>query len=259
MAITHASQVASETTSYVTATECKDILAGYGADDLGEFFAAFWEKGILKRKLDILLPMAKEEVDRKAKVCFDAYTDEDVVFSGDGKSYIDASDFGFVPLDEVSYLAINDSEVDPTGYTWDANGKIQLLGLMLRAETVSSGLFGAGFPVGSQNIQATISWGHASIPYKIRVAAAYEVGAQLLIQSAEVNDLRYPATPDGATVQYGDMRIVRQSRTVLAAKLQKESSRLCKGYKDPLVFAPRPNSENDSAALSNALAYGTTP
>jgi hypothetical protein len=259
MAITHASQDTSETTSYITAEDCKMLLSGWGADDDGGFFQAFWEKGIIKRKLDFLLAMAKEEVDRKAKVRFETHTDVDVVFSGDGKSYIDASDCGFVPLDDVSYLALNGSETDVDGYVWDTNGKIQLLGILARADSVSAGLFGAGFPVGSQNIEATISWGYASIPYKIRAAAAYEVGAQLLIQSAEVDDLRYPATPDGATVQYGDMRVVRQSRTVLASKLQKESTRLCRGWKDPLVYAPSPNSENDSTALYQSIAYGRTP
>ena len=246
MAITRASQDASAT-PYITAEECRMLLQGNAADEAGNFFGAFWDRNTVKQKVAFLLKVSKEEVDRKSKTNFELHEDVEVAFDGNGEHIINAADYGFAPLIDVTTLSICGYDIDVDSFEWYETGEIKLNAVVVDylPQGIQETLLSARFQRGAKNVLATLSWGWATAPYKIKLASAFEVGAALLDSTPEVSDQRDPAIPDGATVSYGDMKVVKPSRMATAERWRKRSTELCRGWRSPLIGMPTPSATND--------------
>lgn len=245
MSITRASEDAGDKTEYCSVQDVRVHLAGIGADVAGDPFAAFlgWDSGVVEQKISALLPVAKKEIDRYAQRDFCLHEEVDVVLDGTGTQYLEFYRWGFVPLVEVSALTVEGDVQDLGDFVIYEDGRFgsvtwftDMLELSANSWTI--------FPVGRQNVEATITWGYTTVPADIMLASVYMVGYHLAILMDSMQDLNGQGMIHGVTsVRYGDMTIGVGGKGVyerLATRLKDAAVKICGGYYNPIVTAPRP-------------------
>ena len=245
MAVTRASEHANTTplTEYCSADDIAVYCAGVGADDEGDFLEAFehMTQGRVQKKLDKLLARAKERIDRRIGHDFEYHEDVDIVVDGNGQSELLLAALGFIPLEDLSAITVDEYAGSADDYKVYEDGRIaRETTTTLETETIP--VWGTAFPRGKQNIELTITWGYSSVPGEIEQAAAYLTGHYIMNEVAALRDQSVPGTSGGyESISYGDLKISQGQMNPyvkLAKWYKSQAYEIINSYFIPLVTAP---------------------
>jgi hypothetical protein len=166
---------------------------------------------------------------------------------GTDTQYLEFYRWGFIPLIEVSSLIVEGDEQDLDDFVIYEDGRFGSVTWFSDTMQISS-TAQTYFPLGRQNVEATITWGYTEVPVDIVLASVYMVGYHLAILMDAMQDLNGAGMIHGVTsVKYGDMTIGVGGKGVydrLAERLKAAAIKICGGYYNPIVTAPRPLKAN---------------
>lgn len=168
--------------SYGTAGEVLSYLTPFLTDLTAT--SVFASEGALEARVNALLPVTKQQVNRVCRRDFDYHDDEVLTFNGQGNSGIlfCLADKGAAPLESVTGSILeNDDSWDSTYWViHEAEG-------MIEKRTVSGWTAGGVWSKGIQNIRVTCTWGYetvAAIPIEVRDAQAKFTALRILSQAS---------------------------------------------------------------------------
>ncbi len=174
-------------------------LAGLRKELTGLPLGRLAEGGLLQEILDDEWDTAQKQVEDicgRRENAFEDNQDAAISLDGSGADFLLLEQEGYVPLNDVSAVSIDDSVQTVTDFKWTARGLLEFDRTGSITGTTSTTLF-ATFTPGSQNIDLTIDWGYASVPDQV-VRAVYLCGKIAILQRiADAIDPSDAAIPPG--------------------------------------------------------------
>ncbi len=171
--------------SYCTIEQVRALLAGYDLSRLGE-------SQDVDDRIQALLAMTTQAVDRIAGHDFWWHADEQLTVDGPGTDRLALASLGIVPLAQVYQINIPGHQVPADDYVlYPQIGEIRLK---------PSASIGAIFPAGLQNIELLVDWGYGQVPAEVSMAQAKLIAAQILAEAAG-------ETSQTAAVRIGDYSV----------------------------------------------------
>ena len=200
----------------------------------------------LERKIAGYIIEARAWIEAKAQAGrdFELHEGVDVYFDGNGRDTLDLAAFGFVPLIDISNLKLCGWPVEVnSSYTATTRGilKRNITFLLIPPKV---GLIGSPFFVlGTQNIEATITWGYQTCPSDIKAAQAMKVVAELL-RFVDRSDSESGEVPGGVQqVKWGEDLVIntgvggRYGKAV--RDLEREAQQMAWRYRTSYVTGAR--------------------
>ncbi len=155
-------------TSYCSVGDVLALLEGYDLSDWGG------EDALITRASE-LLSATKAAIDGAAGRDFMLHPDQTVLIDGTGDRVLLLAPLGLVPVVTVSSVKIGGVTLAADDWLVYAEEAAIVLATNSRLATK--------FPVGRQNIEMNLDWGHERIPADIAMAQAKLVAAELLAAS----------------------------------------------------------------------------
>ena len=176
-------------TSYCSVGDALALLEGY---DLSEWGG---EDALVTRASELLSP-TKAAIDSGAGRDFMLHPDTTVLIDGTGDRVLLLAPLGLVPVVSVASVKIGGTQLPADD--WLVYAEEAAIVLATSSRLVST------FPVGRQNIEVNLDWGHGTIPADIAMAQAKLVAAELLAVASGENGTVEAVSLGDYSVRYAD-------------------------------------------------------
>lgn len=230
---------------YCNISDVRNELRGVAVDDpannqdLGAWVSSVERNDVLLRALID----ARLWVNYQTRRDFDYHTDVEVVMDGSGDDTMHLDNAGFLPVASVEDLKVNGAIRSLGDYAiYPSDGKIK----WKRTHRTSryAGRTYEAFPMGTQNVAMTLTWGYVEVPRDIVVAQARKAAAFVLDQLERANLSSGDISPGFREVDYGDVRIRmgdsgRYGQSI--RRLDQQALETCLRYRVPIVSSARAN------------------
>ena len=202
-------------TTYCTKKDVLTVARGVNMDDRRSATSVLSSLGTDDERdelIDTYLPDSFRQVNQWARRDFGYHADVAIALDGPATDDLALWQLGFWPLLEFASLVVDDIAIDDDYYkVYLGEARVHYIGSLppsWQSEPIIRRVTGAFFSQGSQNVEATISWGYKSAPSDIVLAQARETLAQILMTFPAINDPRETGPPGGAeSVADGQYRI----------------------------------------------------